>query len=688
MSKPASPRDNRWWENYAVRYLVPTLTGMLFLRWLQLTTDGFFSPMLPAAGNLALPYIFEKLGTPELMVWAGAGFAFAYLASLPILVFHATRSLDVTQPGSSTSISPPALTATLVVLTIGLVLAKHYGDRGLAISVGAVLIAGIFSCFQWRRIRAATRVPFQAAQYARQIAARRSPQSWHASRQWAAEYVTSYRHLREHGNAAFILILQAVLCTLVYLCLTGPEGRSTWPPSESWRLWEAYALCFLLLVIWAAPSVLVHQLSQKLEAGLIAEETSGVVTTPVLPPSEPAIMSPARHTAAPEANRARLMLRALKGISQLSPWLLPLAFCPPILLLRSHLTDVRHPELLMPALSGTTGLGTLLLMGSMVWLLWILSLAIPSILVAFTASHYKPGQVPRRLPALWLLFCFIGIGLSFGMTQHSANVLPTWVVIAACLILPISIGFAVWSAPATPGDAGGNARSGQPGAFEQAFVAFLAALLALLLLLIPLFIVGWAYGSESGNIPLTIWVILFAFLGALLPGITFAWSNRAGTSTDHAPMSMSVFAALLLIPPMLSVILLPAVKQQLGYLTLVTSSITDKGGKYATPQLYRLPDNWSSDDRLLTASFPPLRQCTRGDSSQPKGMGWLCGYRNFSFGNALLVCDKPYADENGKVIEQALSCITFIGNQVTNLSHLPKPRRARQSDPSNPNVDG
>ncbi len=50
MSEPASSRNNRWWENYAVRYLVPTMTGMFFLRCLQLSAEDFSHPYCQRPG--------------------------------------------------------------------------------------------------------------------------------------------------------------------------------------------------------------------------------------------------------------------------------------------------------------------------------------------------------------------------------------------------------------------------------------------------------------------------------------------------------------------------------------------------------------------------------------------------------------------------------------------------------------
>ncbi len=677
MSEPTSPRNNRWWENYAVRYLVPTLTGMMFLRWLQMTTKGFFSSMLPAAGDLTVPHIFQKLGAPELLVWAGGGFAFAYLASLPILVFHATRSLEATGLSKPLRSSPSAITKWLVVATIGLVLAKHFYNGWPGLAFIALLIVGVFSLTQCRRLRTSTLGRLPAIDYARAIARNRAPSNDTTPRRWIEEYVTSYRHLREHGNAAFILLLQAVLCTLVYICLTAFPGYEnwTWDTSREGQ-WVAYAVCFLLLVLWVAPSVKVHQLSQQLEAHLATGSRLTHPEAPVAPSPPPRITDqlvkqPVTESSAPKASNTRLLLRTLKTVSQYSPWLLPLAFCPPILLLWFHLQNLHYPVLLMSAISSSAGLGALLLLGGMVWLLWVLSLACPSLLVAISASLYQPGKVPARLVYAWILVCVCAAGWSFTAIQLTET-LPWWMFFLVYAILALPIGLAAWSSPPAPLSPPRNNVGERFRALGSGVAFFLIAFLALCLLLLPLYLMSRAYGKEPDSLLLVIGVIGFAFLGALAPGIIFAWSNKENVQS-RAPMSATGFAALLLVPPLVSTMHLTAIQKQLSYLTLAAAGIVDKGGPSASPKLFRLPDKWSDHDRLLTAGFPPLNKCAATDTSSPKASAWLCGYTNFAFGSTQLICDKSYADESGGYVDAPLTCLVFAGNQIINLVNLPKP---------------
>lgn len=628
----------------------------------------------------------QGLGAPELLVWAGGGFTFAYLASLPILVFHATRSLDTQSSPTQKRHFPPLMASILLIsATTLLIVIKHAAtDGGLWLAVAALMIVLAFSCFQGHRIWQARRQDFRAAKYARDIAsARVSGGIWKAAQE-TSEYVTSYRHLHEHGNAAFIVLQQSALFALLYTCLTVSEDTGkwgSWTPSQ----WTAYSISLLLLILWIVPSVAIHPFSQRLEAGLIsaspsstwAESTGYTEPSRVLPTSS-SVQELEGSTASPAtpAQRFKARLRMLKAVSQFSPWLLPLAFCPPVLILWNHSNDLHYPALLMLAISGTAGLGTLLFLGSLIWLLWILSLALPSLLVAMVASAYRPGRVPRRLALAWTLLCLIAGGWTYTVIRLP-GMPPTWLLLLVYTAPALLIGIAVWTSPPDPIESARADGAQQPNTSLIGIPAFLTALMALFLLLLPFFLMSRAYGKEPDSIPLVIGVVGFTFLSALVPGILFTWSNRKNRPAGREPMAVSTFVGILLLPPFLSLLLLSAVKQQVNYWTLVASGIAEKGGKAARPSLYRLPDKWTDQDRLLVDSFPPLSHCTQTITSQPEPIGWLCGYRNFSFGSTQLICDKPYSDEIGRFTETPLTCLTLVGNQVVNLANLPRPGQSR-----------
>jgi len=673
MSDPASKPDVRWWEGYAVRYLVPTMTGMVFLRWLQLSASEVFSPFFPPAGKVAGALSdFHSVTMVELLLWAGGGFAFAYIASLPILVFHATRSLEVNQRKRLRLSSPLRATLLMVAATILTAVVKQsvpvLESWIPAATLGIVIM---FSGAQLFRIRLAGGTRFQAAKYARAVAMARV-----ADVKWHGDYVTSYRHLREHGNAAFIVLLQAALCALLYLCLTtSTHIREDWMPKH----WAASSICLLLLVIWLVPSVAVHALSQRLEAYIRPKPWPALPTervAQVVPqPTDAGASSQKAASTIGNSHKIKFWLRMLKAASQLSPWLLPLAFCPPILLLWIHLTDLHYPALLMTAIGSTAGLGALLLLGSLIWVMWIMSLALPSMLIALVATLYDPGKPPRKLVCAWtglglgaIAYCFASVKCP--TLVETIGFFQAFGVLAALPALTVAC-----RAP----DSVKSSGNGQGQCWKRlllGLLVFLVAFFVLCLVLLPLYMVSRAYGKEPDSIALIAGVIAFSFFSALAPGLLYLWLN-SNSNQAASGMSVSTFAVILLAPPVLSVIFLTAVKMQLSYLTLASSGIVDRGGTASRPGLYRLPEDWSEHDRQLTASFPALSDCVEPSASQPKSVGWICGYRNFSFASTQLVCDKPYANENGRFSEASLTCIAYVGNQIVNLVHLPKPGPTR-----------
>ena len=78
----------RWWENYLVRYFMPSIAGIGIVAWLT-----YVGP-----ANLREILFFGKspasLDTPTLTLLVLYGNLFCYIASYPILCFHATRVID------------------------------------------------------------------------------------------------------------------------------------------------------------------------------------------------------------------------------------------------------------------------------------------------------------------------------------------------------------------------------------------------------------------------------------------------------------------------------------------------------------------------------------------------------------------------------------------------------------------
>lgn len=80
--------SNRWWESYLVRYFMPSIAGVATVGWLS-----------SIAGNELKNILFfgllgTELSAPVLTLLVIYGNLFCYVASYPILGFHATRVID------------------------------------------------------------------------------------------------------------------------------------------------------------------------------------------------------------------------------------------------------------------------------------------------------------------------------------------------------------------------------------------------------------------------------------------------------------------------------------------------------------------------------------------------------------------------------------------------------------------
>lgn len=222
--------ENRWWENYAVRYFVGTVIGSVAIALLN-TQSG--SPFL---GKLGL--LVESKDTPYLGfgLTAALGLAFCYIASAPVLAVHAMRahlriSINRQSPVKtalcllSALVGAPFLLGlflpTITARIVGIVIGLQLGLLLLAlVTQGKVIDTFYRELAKHRGLANSEKDKAQSA---------------------GAEYVTSYRHLREHGNAFSILLLEGVLAIALLQCGSLPNAGFIlllWslPAAASWLL--------------------------------------------------------------------------------------------------------------------------------------------------------------------------------------------------------------------------------------------------------------------------------------------------------------------------------------------------------------------------------------------------------------------------------------------------------------------
>lgn len=198
----------RWWEQYAVRYFVGTVIGALIVYLLRshanLKCD--FADLLPSLNSTT-----GDTGSPgwDVTILGAVGLAFCYVASAPILALHASRASVVVRNGEKLSVKNFACYAAFggVLAIVALILWKIFdSDRALAWGLlGLILVPQVLL------LRHASKSHFSATTkfYERLVEARFD--DWRQKR----DFVDSYRHLREHGNAMSIVLMEIVFGLII-----------------------------------------------------------------------------------------------------------------------------------------------------------------------------------------------------------------------------------------------------------------------------------------------------------------------------------------------------------------------------------------------------------------------------------------------------------------------------------------
>jgi len=207
--------ENRWWEVYLVRYFVGTALGSIIVLFLAMSE----SPVFISQGELAsiLKSLKpDKFESGYIAVLATIGLTFCYLASSPILVLHATRG-SLLKIQINSNYRQLILFVVLILAIAGAqsyvlwdalkaksnpgVLYDFYMGSVLLLIVSIIFIGQLF--LLKASLCSRDRSSFK---YYDKLAKKRALSSGTGK-----EYIESYRHLREHGNAFFIALLELLL---------------------------------------------------------------------------------------------------------------------------------------------------------------------------------------------------------------------------------------------------------------------------------------------------------------------------------------------------------------------------------------------------------------------------------------------------------------------------------------------
>lgn len=335
------------------------------------------------------------------------------------------------------------------------------------------------------------------------------------------------------------------------------------------------------------------------------------------------------------------------------------------------------------SVGGAASLGTVLLFGLVMLTFTALCLVLPSLLIALAVAPYGQGNVPRAVAIAWAATSGVLVVVWF-ISAHRPNFYSAFMFWPTHLAAGVFIGICTLCA-AYPRRNDGRARS--TGTVAAAllksplivgFSAGLCGLIAFSTLILTIrflaqdFLVGPLPGWGKTALPL-----LIAFVVSLGPGLVYVWANRMGS----AGMNKSELAVLMLMATFVMFMISYSAWREVRHQTLVASGIV---GNPTSPQLHRLPDSWNKQDEQIVADAFAPKHCKLSSKRHPAGDSpptrWICGYQNFSFGRARLICNHPYVDANLQFTNENLTCVLYIDNALASLVILPPPGPAKPAE--------
>jgi hypothetical protein len=268
---------------------MPSIAGAVVVSWLVSRAHAQVRELLylPKAGAI--------LDTPSLILLFLYGNLFCYVASYPILCFHVTRVVDFKAGRWRANPLVDGYLVTIEVATAALLCAIfapplwHFPIVfALILSFVVAQLHRIYSVLSPRiKVDGLAETVCPAFGFSYALARRRGiPEESEETTKpqhvvgvdrgleaeveeddefgvlttrrrisWRPEFMASYRHLREHGNSAFIFIQELTLAALLSCIISRPTTSGV----------EQLGLVGIILGSWAAPGIFVHLIGQHLE---------------------------------------------------------------------------------------------------------------------------------------------------------------------------------------------------------------------------------------------------------------------------------------------------------------------------------------------------------------------------------------------------------------------------------------
>lgn len=247
MSHTEESSSSRWWEFYAIRYGMGSVVGGVIFFVLCLTNPALKPLLFGTEGG--------KIDATQLVLLAGYGLTYCYIASAPILVLHVGRFLlDVRVGGGLSGKRVFAFLAPPLVAT-GIFFFSQVSDGPVLYFFSVVfLLAALIVWSQYLVVGFSLFKSKELFEFYQKLSNKRSGAK--------GGFVDSYKHMREHGNSFSIVLLEIVLAILLF-AWGNFDAMTTGIVSSSKA---TYVIPYLVVVLlWILPAALVWLVGTLLE---------------------------------------------------------------------------------------------------------------------------------------------------------------------------------------------------------------------------------------------------------------------------------------------------------------------------------------------------------------------------------------------------------------------------------------
>lgn len=238
----SNKNECNWWEFYGIRYAQGTVIGAMIVYFLFARTESL-------KGILFLPCDAKDFGMSHLILLAIYGLTYCYIASAPILVFHAGRGLlfksrTNSKPYKGNVIRLLSAFLPPIIITYFYLLSSNSVQGASALLIYTTIltlqVVTLFNIFIFRW-------PESIAYYRIIIKKRKTFER--------SGYVESYKHIREHGNSFFIVFLQFILAIPIFIFVSQPHITDE----------DAVRHLCMIIFPWIIPAATIWAFGNKLE---------------------------------------------------------------------------------------------------------------------------------------------------------------------------------------------------------------------------------------------------------------------------------------------------------------------------------------------------------------------------------------------------------------------------------------